>query len=108
MPLAAPPEEVAAAFAALELPDGEEPRRAALARFCARWLLPAGSDVLPVAAPQLEAAPPPGWLPLVADPEIREWAEELYRTWGALVRQVRLGLLSAPLLALRCWDALPG
>lgn len=88
MPLAAPLSEVEAAFAALELPDAPEQRRAALVQFCGRWLLPAGSDVLPAAAPQLAAGPPPGWLPLVQDPEIRQWAAELYRTWGALVRQV--------------------
>lgn len=95
MPLAAPPQEVAAAFAALELPEAPEQRRDALAQFCARWLLPAGSDVLPAAVPQLASGPPPGWLPLVQDPEIRAWAAELHRIWGALVRQVRLGVWHA-------------
>lgn len=90
MPLAAPPAEVAAAFDALALPEAPEQRREALAHFCTHWLLPAGSDVLPAAAPQLAAGPPPGWLPLVQEPEMREWAAELYRTWGALVRKVRL------------------
>lgn len=95
MPLAASSQEVAAAFAALELPEAPEQRRDALAQFCARWLLPAGSDVLPAVVPQLASGPPPGWLPLVQDPEIRQWAAELYRIWGALLRQVRLGVRHA-------------
>lgn len=91
MPLAAAPEEVAAAFAALQLPDEGQAQQwhDALARFCQRWLLPAGSDLQPAPLPGLdEAGPPQGWLPLVSDPEIRRWAEHLRTMWGSLCRQV--------------------
>ena len=92
MPLAAPPQQVAAAFEALQLPDAAaqpEERREALHQFCGRWLLPAGSDLLPAELPQLGPGPPPGWLPRVADTQARRWAEHLYRTWGELCRRVR-------------------
>lgn len=93
MPLAAPPEQVAAAFAALQLPDANakpQQRRAELQQFCQRWLLPAESDLRPAALPALAAGPPPAWLPLVTQPGIRRWAEHLYYMWGSLCRQVGL------------------
>ena len=94
MPLAAPPEQVAAAFAALQLPDANaQPQqwREELQQFCQRWLLPAESDLRPAALPALAAGPPPAWLPLVTEPGIRQWAEHLYHMWGSLCRQVRPG-----------------
>lgn len=93
MPLAAAPQQVAAAFEQLELPDAAaqpQEHREALERFVACWLRPAASDLLPAALLQLAAGPPPRWLPRVTDPEARRWAEHLYHMWGALCRQVRL------------------
>lgn len=97
MPLAAPPAAVDAAFRELLLQhpgllaQPQQPQhRAALERFCSRWLLPVGADLLPAELPQLAAGPPPGWLPGVVQPDIRQWAEHLFRTWGALCRQVSL------------------
>lgn len=97
MPLAAPPAAVDAAFheLLLQLPglaaQPQQPQhRAALEQFCSCWLLPAGTDLLPAELPQLAAGAPQGWLPQVVQPGIRQWAEHLFRTWGALCRQVRL------------------
>jgi hypothetical protein len=87
MPLAAPPKEVAAAFASLRLPDDEEQRRAVLQQFCRSWMLPVESDLRAV-LPQSAAALPPGWLPHITDPGIRQWAEALHRMWGVLCREV--------------------
>ncbi|KAL4447493.1 hypothetical protein ABPG75_004712 [Micractinium tetrahymenae] len=103
MPLAAPPAAVDAAFhqLLLKLPEltaqPQHPEhRAALDRFCSRWLLPAGSDLVPAELPQLAAGPPPGWLPGVARPEVRRWAEHLFHTWGALCRQAALEVAAHP------------
>lgn len=104
MPLAASPAAVDAAFGQLllEMPglasQPQQPQhRAALERFCSRWLLPTGSDLLPAEVPQLAAGPPPGWLPGVARPDVRRWAEHLFHTWGALCRQVCAPSLTAAL-----------
>lgn len=110
MPLAAPPEQIAAAFAALQLPDGvadPQQRREALQRFCQKWLLPAESDLLPAALPELAAGPPPAWLPLVPQPAIRQWAEHLYRMWGSLCRQVRLHTVTLGYFCLCCCAVVP-
>ncbi|EFN59576.1 hypothetical protein CHLNCDRAFT_7735, partial [Chlorella variabilis] len=95
-PLAAAPTQVAAAFAALELPGEPEKHREALQTFCRRWLLPVESDLQPAEVPQLAAGPPPAWLPLVAQPDIRRWAESLFHMWGSLCRQVAPDVAAHP------------
>ncbi|KAL4856740.1 putative trehalase [Chlorella vulgaris] len=95
MPLAAPPKEVAAAYASLRLPDNEEQRRAVLQQFCRSWMLPVESDLRAV-LPQSAAAPPPGWLPHISDPGIRQWAEALRRMWGVLCREATPDVLLHP------------
>ncbi|PSC74959.1 putative trehalase [Micractinium conductrix] len=91
MPLAARPADVAAAFEQLDRRDN-----VTLQHFCNRWLLPAGSDLLPAAAPGLAAGPPPGWLPQVQNAEARTWAEALFSLWGALCRQATPDVAAHP------------
>ena len=59
-----------------------------------------GSDMeaLPTPIP----APPPGWLPRVAHPEIKRWALHLHSTWGALGRQVGVGYKAQQPGTMRC------
>jgi hypothetical protein len=89
MQLLAAPGEVAAAFAALDLPKESEGRRQVLQSFCRRWLLPPEADLRPAIIPELTAGPPPNWLPLVQDARVRRWAESLFQAWGPLCREVR-------------------
>jgi hypothetical protein len=41
------------------------------------------------------AEPPPGWLPQLTDPAIRDWACHLHKLWGMLGRQVIIGQIAA-------------
>jgi alpha,alpha-trehalase len=93
LPLLASPEEVAAAYRRLRLPDraaAPQAHREALQAFVVQWCGPAGGDLEEELYGPGGAAlppPPPGWLPGVADPGARAWAAHLHRTWAALARR---------------------
>ncbi|KAL6840747.1 hypothetical protein ACP4OV_029611 [Aristida adscensionis] len=92
MPLAAAAADPGAAAAALPLPA---PSRGELEAFLARYLAPAGSDLVAADPPDLDPAPR-GFLPGVENGEARAWALQVHALWRNLTRRVAPGVAAQP------------
>ncbi|KAL4432233.1 hypothetical protein ABPG77_005995 [Micractinium sp. CCAP 211/92] len=87
MPLKAPPEEVAKAYAAIQpLPSDPQQRNKTLQEFLGKWLLPVGDSLAPYAV-NLTEQQMPAWFEELAAPEAQDWAAALFEIWGRLARE---------------------
>lgn len=90
MPLRAPPATVAAAFAAITIPnliDNPTMHRTMLHEFIEEWFDPVESDLVAPYGPGGVTLPqPPAWMDALTPPEAQRWARHLHATWGSLCR----------------------
>lgn len=83
MGLKVPPVVVAGAFTSTAFSVDECKMKAQLLEFINTYFKKVGSDLTPVLRNNFPP-PPSGWLPLVNNKKVRQWADELHATWQLL------------------------